>query len=51
MKNAPDFIDVVDSAIYANILQHSADMIWITRVLVKIKDVRILISIPEKVLF
>ena len=48
LKNAPDFIYVGDSAIYANILQHSADMFWITRAPEKIKEVRILVSIPEK---
>jgi len=48
LKNAPDFIYVGDSAIYANILQHSADMFWITRAPEKIKEVRTLVSIPEK---
>lgn len=47
LKNAPDFIYVGDSAIYANILQHSADMFWITRAPEKIKEVRTLVSIPE----
>ena len=47
MKNAPDFIYVGDSAIYANILQHSADMFWITRAPEKIKEVRTLVSIPK----
>lgn len=48
LKNAPDFIYVGDSAIYANILQHSADMFWITRAPEKIKEVRTLVSTPEK---
>jgi transposase len=48
LANAPDFIYVGDSAIYANILQHSADMFWITRAPEKIKEVRTLVSIPEK---
>lgn len=47
LTNAPDFIYVGDSAIYANILQHSADMFWITRAPEKIKEVRTLVSIPE----
>ena len=47
LANAPDFIYVGDSAIYANILQHSADMFWITRAPEKIKEVRELISTPE----
>ena len=37
LANAPDFIYVGDSAIYANILQHSADMFWISRAPKKIK--------------
>jgi transposase len=48
LSNAPDFIYVGDSAIYANILQHSADMFWITRAPEKIKEVRTLVSIPEE---
>lgn len=48
LANAPDFIYVGDSAIYANILQHSAEMFWITRAQEKIKEVRTLVSIPEK---
>jgi len=47
LSNTPDFIYVGDSAIYANILQHSADMFWITRAPEKIKEVRTLVSIPE----
>jgi transposase len=47
LANAPDFIYVGDSAIYANILQHSADMFWVTRAPEKIKEVRILVSTPE----
>ena len=47
LQNAPDFIYVGDSAIYANILQHSADMFWITRAPEKIKEVRTLVSTPE----
>ena len=48
LANAPDFIYVGDSAIYANILQHSNDMFWITRAPEKIKEVRTLVSIPQK---
>lgn len=48
LANASDFIYVGDSAIYANILQHSADMFWITRAPEKIKEVRTLVSMPEK---
>lgn len=48
LAHAPDFIYVGDSAIYANILQHSADMFWITRAPEKINEVRTLVSIPEK---
>src|SRR3990167_2329457 len=47
LANAPDFIYVGDSAIYANILQHSTDMFWITRAPEKIKEIRALVSIPE----
>jgi transposase len=47
LANAPDFIYVGDSAIYANILQHSTDMFWITRTPEKIKEVRTLVSTPE----
>lgn len=50
LSNAPDFIYVGDSAIYANILQHSADMFWITRAPEKIKEVRTLVSMPENAL-
>ena len=48
LANAPDFIYIGDSAIYANILQHSADMFWITRAPEKIKEVHALVSIPEE---
>jgi transposase len=47
LANAPDFIYVGDNAIYANILQYSTDMFWITRAPEKIKEVRTLVSIPE----
>lgn len=47
LGNAPDFIYVGDSAMYANILQHSADMFWISRAPEKIKEVRALVSLPE----
>jgi len=47
LEDAADFIHVGDSAIYANILQHSADMFWITRAPEKIKEVRTLVSTPE----
>jgi len=50
LANAPDFIYVGDSAIYANILQHSADMFWITRAPEKIKEVHALVSTPENAL-
>lgn len=48
LANAPNFTYVGDSAIYANILQHSADMFWITRAPEKIKEVRALVSMPAK---
>lgn len=48
LRNAPDFIYVGDSAIYANIIQHSDDMFWITRAPEKIKEVRTLASAPDK---
>ena len=50
LANAPDFIYVGDSAIYANILQYSADMFWITRAPEKIKEVHTLVSTPENAL-
>lgn len=48
LADAPDFIYVGDSAIYANILQHSDDMFWITRAPEKIKEVHTLVSTPEE---
>jgi transposase len=48
LATAHDFIYVGDSAIYANILQHSDDMFWITRAPEKIKEVRTLVSTPEE---
>lgn len=48
LADAPDFIYVGDSAIYANILQHSDEMFWITRAPEKIKEVHTLVSIPEE---
>ena len=48
LANAPDFIYVGDSAIYANILQHSDDMFWITRAPEKLKEVNTLVSTPEE---
>ena len=48
LANTPDFIYVGDSAIYANILQHSDDMFWITRAPEKIKEVSTLVSTPEE---
>src|SRR3990167_3153417 len=48
LKSSPDFIYVGDSAIYANILQHSNDMFWITRVPERIKEARILASIEKE---
>ena len=48
LADAPDFIYVGDSAIYANILQHSDDMFWITRAPEKIKEVHALVSTPEE---
>ena len=48
LGDAPEFIYVGDSAIYANILQHSTDMFWITRAPEKIKEVRTLVSTPEQ---
>jgi len=47
LADAPDFIYVGDSAIYANILQHSDDMRWISRAPEKVKEVRALVSTPE----
>jgi len=47
LTDAPDFIYVGDSAIYANILQHSESMFWVTRAPEKIKEVRALVSTPE----
>lgn len=48
LANVPDFIYVGDSAIYANILQHSDDMFWITRAPEKLKEVNNLVSTPEE---
>lgn len=48
LKSSPDFIYVGDSAIYANILQHSNDMFWITRVPERIKEARTLTSIEKE---
>jgi len=48
LADAPDFIYVGDSAIYANILQHSEEMFWITRAPEKIKEVHTLVSTPEE---
>jgi len=47
LKNSPDFMYVGDSAIYANILQHSEDMKWITRVPERIKAAHELVSTPK----
>jgi transposase len=47
LADAPDFIYVGDSAIYANILQHSGDMFWVSRAPEKIKEVRTLVSIAD----
>lgn len=47
LAGAPDFIYVGDSAIYANILQYSEDMFWISRAPERIKEVRALVSLPE----
>jgi len=47
LKNSPDFMYVGDSAIYANILQHSEDMKWITRVPERIKEAHELVSTPK----
>lgn len=48
LENAPNFICVGDSAIYANILQHSQDIFWITRAPERIKEVHMLVSTPEE---
>lgn len=47
LTGAPDFIYVGDSAIYANILQHSSDLFWISRAPERIKEVQSLVSTPE----
>jgi transposase len=47
LAGAPDFIYVGDSAIYANILQHSKDLFWISRAPERIKEVQSLVSTPE----
>jgi len=47
LKNSPDFMYVGDSAIYANILHHSGEMKWITRVPERIKEARELASTPK----
>lgn len=48
LANAPELIYVGDSAIYANILEHSDDIVWITRVPEKMSEVRTLVSTPEE---
>jgi len=40
LTSHPEFITVGDSAIYSNILEHSDDMMWITRVPERIKGLR-----------
>jgi transposase len=45
LANSPEFIYVGDSAIYSNILEHSANLYWITRVPETIKEARKLISL------
>ena len=47
LKNSPDFMYVGDSAIYSNILQHSNEMKWITRVPERIKEASNLVSTPK----
>jgi transposase len=48
LAGAPEFIHVGDSAIYANILEHSDDIFWITRVPEKMSEVRTLVSTPDE---
>jgi transposase len=48
LKSSPDFMYVGDSAFYENILQHSNDMLWITRVPERIKEAKILASINKE---
>jgi len=43
LQKSPDFMYVGDSAIYANILQHSDNMKWITRVPERIREARELV--------
>jgi len=47
LANSNDFTYVGDSAIYSNILQHSADLFWISRVPENIKEVRLLTTMPD----
>lgn len=47
MEKAPEFIYVGDSAIYSNILEHSTNLYWITRVPETIKEARELVSLPK----
>jgi transposase len=44
LADAPDFLYVGDSAIYANILQHSKELFWVTRVPERIKEASELVS-------
>jgi transposase len=46
----PEFIVVGDSAIYSNILKHSEQMTWITRVPERIKSARTLTELEDSVL-
>lgn len=47
IADAPGFIYVGDSAIYGNILQHSQDIFWITRVPESIKEAHALVLRPN----
>lgn len=50
LASHPEFIYVGDSAIYSNILKHSDDMTWITRVPERIKSARTLAEQQESAL-
>lgn len=51
LADAPDFLYVGDSAIYANILQHSHELFWITRVPERIKETSELVSAQDNLVW
>lgn len=51
LADAPDFLYVGDSAIYANILQHSKELFWITRVPERIKEASELVSTQDNIVW